>query len=198
MAHSTCHIPHATCHINKVFALNNKVFTLMVKLFPDFVPQSEGVHVLFNWNPHSLFTYHTDEKSEVTVIVNLSPAKSSFHIAGMEEEAAYNKPGDAVVLPSAVWHRSGTAERRTVKVAYFFTLMKKEVKKEVHPEKEEMKTETLPKDVDVAKAGNGKSIEAASGSADPATTSSAAADQEPDEEDAEEAVSEEVTHSSCD
>jgi len=170
--------------------LNAKVLNLMVKLFPDFVPQSEGVHVLFNWNPHSMFTYHTDKNSDVTVIVNLSPAKSSFHIAGMEEEAKYNEPGDAVVLPSAVWHRSGTAERRTVKVAYFFNLMKKEVKKE-EPKKEEPKTETLLKDVDVAKAGNGKSIEAASGSADPATTSGEAADQEPPaEEDTETAVPE--------
>ena len=106
--------------------LNTKVSNLMAKLFPDYVLQSEGVHVLFNWNEHSLFTYHTDQNSEVTVIVNLSPAKSSFHIAGMEEEAKYNEPGDAFVLPSAAWHRSGMAERRTVKVAYFFKLMKVE------------------------------------------------------------------------
>jgi hypothetical protein len=113
-----CTVPAAT--------LNAKVINLMAKLFPDFVAQSEGVHVLFNWNEHSLFTYHTDKNSEVTVIVNLSPAKSSFHIAGMEEEAKYNEPGDAFVLPSAAWHRSGMAERRTVKVAYFFKLMKVE------------------------------------------------------------------------
>ena len=105
--------------------LNAKVNNLMTKLFPDDVAQSEGVHVLFNWNAHSLFSYHTDVKSTVTVIVNLSAAKSSFFIAG-KEEAIYNEPGDAFVLPSAAWHRSGIAERRTVKVAFFFNLVKKE------------------------------------------------------------------------
>jgi hypothetical protein len=56
----------------------------------------------------------------------------------MEEEAAYNEPRDAFVLRSTVWHRSGTAERRTVKVAYFFHLFQKEVKPEV-PELDDKK-----------------------------------------------------------
>ena len=142
--------------------LNVKVFALMTELFPDFVATSEGVHLLFNWNSHSLFTYHQDEKSMITVIVNLAPARSTFHIAG-QEEAEYKEPGDAVVLPSAVWHRSGVAQRRTVKVAYFFKLIKKE----------EFEARTkLPPSGEPPKAG-GKDTpitveEPAPGSADPA------------------------------
>ena len=143
-------------------SLNGKVGALMTKLFPDFVATSEGVHLLFNWNSHSLFTYHQDEKSMVTVIVNLAPARSTFHIAG-KKEAEYKEPGDAVVLPSAVWHRSGEAQRRTVKVAYFFKLMKKD----------EFEARTnLPPSGEPPKAGGKDTpitvVEPAPGSADPA------------------------------
>ena len=108
----------------------------------------------------------------VTVIVNLAPARSTFHIAG-QKEAEYKEPGDAVVLPSAVWHRSGVAQRRTVKVAYFFKLMKKD--------EFDARTGEPPKaDKDTPIA-----VEPAPGSADPATGSSSAADEERKEEDAE-------------
>ena len=102
-----------------------RVNTMILGMFPGYAASSEGAHVLFNWCDHSLFTYHQDEKSDVTVIVNLSPSKSSFHIAGKDEAETYSQPGDAFVLPSKAYHRSGEAERRTVKVAFFFKLTKK-------------------------------------------------------------------------
>jgi hypothetical protein len=175
-------------------ALNLKVAALVAKLFPDCQALSEGVHVLFNWNPHSLFTYHKDLQSEITVIVNLAPARSTFHIAG-KEEAEYMEPGDAVVLPSAAWHRSGVAQRRSVKVAYFYKLMKKE---EVAARTVTIDQADLPPAGEPPKADTPIAVEQVSGSADPATASSSAADEELKEEESEIEAKEAVSHSTCD
>ena len=175
-------------------ALNLKVAALMAKLFPDCQALSEGVHVLFNWNPHSLFTYHKDLKSEITVIVNLAPARSTFHIAG-KEEAEYMEPGDAVVLPSAAWHRSGVAQRRTVKVAYFYKLMLKE---EYARRTEIIDQADLPPSGEPPEAETPIAVEPAPGSADPATASSLAPGEELHEEEPEDAAEEAVSQSTCD
>ena len=105
--------------------LNAKVSEAMEDLVPNHVLHNTGVHVLFNWNAHSLFAYHKDAGSDLSCIVNLSPAKSTFHVAGFGPEATYNEPGDMFVLPSDAFHRSGVAARRTIKVAYFFKVEKK-------------------------------------------------------------------------
>lgn len=102
--------------------VSNAVLAEVSKMFPNHNVCSKGVHALFNWNAHSLFSYHQDEKSTVTVIVNLSPAMSDFHVAGRAHSCTYVRPGDTHIFPSAVVHRSGSAERRTVKCAYFFDL----------------------------------------------------------------------------
>ena len=102
--------------------LNAKVQGFLQQVFPTRVLSSTGVHVLFNWNAHSLFAYHQDNSSDVTFIVNLAPAKSSFHVAGFRQSTVYYEPGDAYLFPSAAWHRSGGAQRRSVKVAYFYKL----------------------------------------------------------------------------
>ena len=78
------------------------------------------VHVLFHFNDHAFFTYHTDDKSWMSVLVNLSYGASTFHIAGREEEAIYDGIGSCHIFPSMVYHRSGRAARRSVKVAFFF------------------------------------------------------------------------------
>tara|TARA_B110000027_G_scaffold133302_1_gene161435 strand:- start:234 stop:1535 length:1302 start_codon:yes stop_codon:yes gene_type:complete len=78
------------------------------------------VHVLFHFNDHAFFTYHTDDKSWMSVLVNLSYGSSTFHIAGREEEAIYDGIGSGHIFPSKVYHRSGRATRRSVKVAFFF------------------------------------------------------------------------------
>ena len=80
------------------------------------------VHVLFNWNAHSFFTYHQDSDGMVTVIVNLSPCTATMHVAGFEI-AEYIGVGSAHMFPSNVFHRSGDAPRRCIKVALFFDLV---------------------------------------------------------------------------
>ena len=77
------------------------------------------VHVLFHWNAHSFFTYHTDEDGMVTVIINLGHCKASMHVAGAQS-ADYDGIGSARLFPSNVFHRSGTAPRRCIKVALFY------------------------------------------------------------------------------
>ena len=77
------------------------------------------VHVLFHWNAHSFFTYHTDEDGVATVIINLAHCKASMHVAGAQS-ADYDGIGSARLFPSNVFHRSGTAPRRCIKVALFY------------------------------------------------------------------------------
>ena len=101
-------------------ALNLRVFAQMKTYFPSCNVTSKGVHVLFNWNAHSLFTYHKDPNSIVTVIVQLTPGITDFHVAGKAQMGVYETAGSAHILCSQVWHRSGTAQRRTIKAAYFF------------------------------------------------------------------------------
>lgn len=114
-------------------ALNVSVIAQTKKFFPSCNVTSKGVHVLFNWNAHSLFTYHQDPNSIVTVIVQLTPGKTDFHVAGRMQMGVYETTGSAHLFCSQAWHRSGTAQRRTIKVAYFFDvdvidLDKKDVK----------------------------------------------------------------------
>ena len=80
------------------------------------------VHALFHWNDHSFFTYHKDEKGQVAVVVNLSPCETDFHVAGMGSTAAMTKPGMAHLVPTTVYHRSGKAPRRCIKLVFFLDL----------------------------------------------------------------------------
>ena len=78
------------------------------------------VHVLFHWNDHSFFTYHQDEKGQVAVKVNLSPCTTTdFHVAGFADSAVMNGCGQAHVFPTKVFHRSGSAPRRCIKLVFF-------------------------------------------------------------------------------
>ena len=80
------------------------------------------VHVLFHWDDHSFFTYHQDDKGKVAVVVNLSPCTTTnFHIAG-SGSAVMEKPGEAHIFPTKVYHRSGTAPRRCIKLVFFYDL----------------------------------------------------------------------------
>jgi hypothetical protein len=106
------------------------------------------------------------------------------------------EPGDAVVLPSAAWHRSGVAQRRSVKVAYFYKLMKKE---EVAARTViDIDQADLPPAGEPPKADTPIAVEQVSGSADPATASSSAADEELKEEESEIEAKEAVYPSTCD
>ena len=77
------------------------------------------VHVLFNWNAHSFFTYHQDPDGDMTAIVNLTHGESTMSVAGFEE-ATYHGVGSTHIFPSKAFHRSGTAPRRCVKIAFFY------------------------------------------------------------------------------
>ena len=55
----------------------------------------------------------------VTVIINLAHCKASMHVAGAKS-ADYDGIGSARLFPSNVFHRSGTAPRRCIKVALFY------------------------------------------------------------------------------
>ena len=118
------------------------------------VTLQEG-HVLFHWNAHSFFSYHQDPKGDAAAVVNLSPGKTNFHVAGKDDNASMDHPGEVHFVPTKAFHRSGTATRRCVKLVLFFAIEKnidvsgeeeapssgidksEEVKQEVKPEKNE-------------------------------------------------------------
>ena len=77
------------------------------------------VDVLFNWNKHSFFTYHQDHDGDLSVIINLTHGEASMHVAGMED-ATYHGIGSGHLFPGKLFHRSGAAPRRCVKLAMFF------------------------------------------------------------------------------
>ena len=58
-------------------------------------------------------------KGDVAVVVNLSPGRTSFHVAGCFE-AVMDGPGSGHILPTKAYHRSGEATRRCIKMVYFF------------------------------------------------------------------------------
>ena len=100
----------------------NKVQTL----FPDKNPILKKVHILFNWNAHSFFTYHQDDDGDMTMMINLSHGKAYMHVAGHPSPAEYDGIGSAHLFPSKAFHRSGTAPRRCIKIALFYALTKHE------------------------------------------------------------------------
>ena len=102
-------------------ALMNDATTKVKELHPrDCNISMKVVHLLFHWNAHSFFTYHTDEDGKITVIIiNLAHCKAGMHVAG-SQHAEYDGIGPARLFPSNVFHRSGSAPRRCVKVAFFF------------------------------------------------------------------------------
>ena len=73
--------------------------------------------------PNTYFNYHQDDQGEVTVVVNLSPGRSTLHIAGASEDLAFTMPGNAFMFPSKVFHRSGAKQRRTLTVSFFFNIV---------------------------------------------------------------------------
>jgi hypothetical protein len=77
-------------------------------------------HVLFHWNGHSFFKYHTDNVGTWTLVVMLTPGVSTFHMAGFPKNATFDKPGSAHLFQSKMAHRSDRAPRRTVKMTFFF------------------------------------------------------------------------------
>ena len=106
-------------------------------------------HVLFCFNAHTSYSFHQDapdlkQKVDYTVMLMLSPGDSTMRVAGADEDFKYEFPGAACMFDAcALFHRSGTALLRTVKLCFFVTLTDAvDVDKEPAPK--EGKTEVKP------------------------------------------------------
>ena len=102
--------------------MSDKAMSQIASMYEENVT-CKAVHILFHWNAHSFFTYHQDQEGHISVIINLSPSDAYMHVAGCET-AKYNGIGSGHFFPSNVFHRSGDAPRRCVKVAIFYALEK--------------------------------------------------------------------------
>ena len=86
------------------------------------------MHVCFGFSAYVNYGYHKDAldlKSEVdlTFMLMLSPGRSSMRVAGAPKESFYEYPGDMLYFDAVdVYHRSGLACARTLKIAFFVKL----------------------------------------------------------------------------
>ena len=86
------------------------------------------LHVMFCFNAHTSYSYHQDAPDLVgevdyTMMLMLSPGKSSMRVAGAGADFEYTYPGAACFFDACkLYHRSGTALLRTVKLAFFIRL----------------------------------------------------------------------------
>ena len=136
------------------------------------------MHVLFHWNKHSFFTYHQDTDGDVTVIVNLMHGEAEMHVAG-KAVAKYDGIGSAHLFPAKLFHRSGAAPRRCVKVAFFFQLSDQAEAQDLEAESAEVASpSTLVEVKDEVKP----KVEAEDGEADePATSAPGTGEEGADE-----------------
>ena len=88
----------------------------------------EEVHVLFGFNPHAVYSFHKDAPDmestpNFTMMVMLSPGASTLIVAGAEREFTYKFPGAMALFDAVqVFHSSGNATARTLKLAFFVKL----------------------------------------------------------------------------
>ena len=89
----------------------------------------EEVHVLFGFDPHTNYDFHKDavdmdSKVDVTLMVRLPPGSSTMTVAGAQREFEYEFPGDMAYFDAVnMFHRSGYATTRTLKLAVFISLV---------------------------------------------------------------------------
>ena len=102
-----------------------------------------GVSVLFGYNTSVNYSFHSDKAAnpkqsdtDITCICMLGPGKSTFYVAGAEDEAVFEKPGDFHAFPSSLYHRSGQATSLTVKLVFFFKVKWPGMKDEEDQEEE--------------------------------------------------------------
>jgi hypothetical protein len=102
-----------------------------------------GVSVLFGYNTSVNYSFHSDKAAnpkqsdtDITCICMLGPGKSTFYVAGAEDEAVFEKPGDFHAFPSSLYHRSGQATSLTVKLVFFFKVKWPGMKDEEDKEEE--------------------------------------------------------------
>ena len=141
--------------------MSTRVLNKISNLYEENV-SCKAVHMLFHWNAHSFLKYHQITDGDVVAFVNLSPSTATMHIAG-QSEARFEGMGSMHIFPAKAFHRSGTAQRRCVMVAFVVTLegtlyaddmgdednekvkpeVKPKVKPEVQPEENESDREDL-------------------------------------------------------
>ena len=102
----------------------------------DYSVSLDQLHTLFSFSVYTHFKYHNDQNDlsgdrrkngvNLTVLVTISPGEASFHVAGRDKEVRYKFPGDIKAFHAGLYHRSGAAEFRTVKLAVFCRVFKRE------------------------------------------------------------------------
>ena len=100
--------------------MSNRVMSKISNMYEENV-SCKAVHMLFHWNAHSFLKYHQITDGDVVAFVNLSPSTATMHIAG-RSEATFEGIGSMHIFPAKAFHRSGTAQRRCVMVAFVVTL----------------------------------------------------------------------------
>jgi hypothetical protein len=100
--------------------MSDKAMSQIASMYEDNVT-CKAVHILFHWNAHSFFKYHQVPDGDVVAIVNLSHSNATMHVAG-RTEAIFDGIGWTHIFLVQVFHRSGAAQRRCVKVAFVFKL----------------------------------------------------------------------------
>ena len=90
----------------------------------------QRMDLLLNWTRNSHYLMHQDRIDKhglgyLTVIVNITPYKSTMLVAGAEKEVEFDSIGKGVAFPGSFWHRSGETLRGTIKLGLFFTQVHK-------------------------------------------------------------------------
>ena len=85
----------------------------------------QRMDVLLNWTRNSHYLMHQDSIDGaglcyLTVIVNITPYKSTMLVAGAEKEVQFDSIGKGAAFPGSFWHRSGETRRGTIKLGLFF------------------------------------------------------------------------------
>jgi len=129
--------------------MNEKIMKDLTRLVGEKAPQSMAVYggdfelvfvdILFKYDLHSHFTYHTDDRHGhhpvLAVVVQLTADESSRHVAGAESEAITAAVGEAHVVLCNSYHRSGRSTARTVLAVFFYKQKTRAVAQAQPPEK---------------------------------------------------------------
>ena len=119
------------CKVHKLDYFKQLIVRYLEHDFKNHHSNVEECHVLFGFSNYVHFSYHQDSKDltsgsavKLSFIFNLSPGRSSMSVAG-SQDYVYKFPGACSAFYSDLFHCSGDAEMRTVKVAFFVTLSEK-------------------------------------------------------------------------
>jgi hypothetical protein len=116
------------CRVHKLDYFKKIVVSYLEYNFPKHDCSVPECHILFAFSNYVHFAYHQDSKDltsgsavKLSFIFDISPGCSSMSVAGYNE-FVYKFPGACAAFYSDLFHASGEAEMRTVKVAFFAAL----------------------------------------------------------------------------